>query len=162
MRWIDVVTADGLLRHTSPKENSDLFEGLCGGGGNFGVVTELEFALYKVPEFFGGTLVYSGKLAEAALSFFRDWIKTVPDELTSSLTILKYPSFSVVPAALRGQLQVFLRAVLTGESAEGKACLQAWRDWHVPESDTLHCMPFGGDRCYYERSGFAFCRVRHL
>lgn len=58
IRSIDIVTTDGVLRHASPTENEDLFWGVQGGGGNFGVVTALEFNLYPVPTVFGGHLVY--------------------------------------------------------------------------------------------------------
>jgi FAD/FMN-containing dehydrogenase len=63
LRRIDIVTADGALRHASSSENSDLFWGLRGGGGNFGVVTAMEFDLYPVPTIYGGNLIYGGELA---------------------------------------------------------------------------------------------------
>src|SRR5262249_46186546 len=89
VRWIEIVTADGQLRRASSVEHSDLFWGLRGGGGNFGVVTAMEFALYPVATIYGGNLTYPAELAGSALRFFRDWIKAVPDELTSSIAILK-------------------------------------------------------------------------
>jgi FAD/FMN-containing dehydrogenase len=141
VRSIDIVTADGVLRHADATENSDLFWGLRGGGGNFGVVTAIEFALYPVATIYGGSLVYPGELAGDALRFFRDWTKTVPDELTSSIAIMKFPSLPQVPEALRGKAQVIVRAAFAGEAAQGDALMQPWLAWHAPTSNGLHQMP---------------------
>ncbi len=142
VRSIDLVTEDGALRHASPTENSDLFWGLRGGGGNFGVVTAIEFDLHPVAAIYGGSLIYPGELAADALRFFRDWVKIVPDELTSSIQLLKIPSLPVVPEAMRGQKQVIVRAVYAGDSAKGAALIQPWLDWRAPVSNAFHEMPF--------------------
>jgi FAD/FMN-containing dehydrogenase len=142
VRWIDLVTADGVLRHTSSTEHSDLFWGLRGGGGSFGVVTAMEFDLYPVATIYGGSLTYPGELAGDALRFFREWTRTVPDDLTASLMIVKFPSVPQVPEALRGQVQVIVRAAATGAGARGEALMQPWLDWHTPLSSTLRDMPF--------------------
>ncbi len=81
----------GVLRRASPTEHSDLFWGLRGGGGNFGVVTAMEFSLYPVATLYGGSLTYPGALAGEALRFFRDWTKDLPDEITSLITDLQIP-----------------------------------------------------------------------
>ncbi|HKD76848.1 MAG TPA: FAD-binding protein, partial [Ktedonobacterales bacterium] len=142
VRWIDLVTADGMLRRASPTEHSDLFWGLRGGGGSFGVVTAMEFSLYPVATLFGGSLTYPGELAGDALRFFREWTKTVPDALTSSLMIVKFPALPQVPEAMRGQKQVVVRTAFAGASAQGEALMQPWLDWHTPLGNTLHEMPF--------------------
>jgi hypothetical protein len=142
LRWIDIVTADGVLRHTSPNETSDLFWGLPGGGGNFGVVTAMEFNLYPVATVYGGNLVYPADMASDALRFFRDWIKTVPDELTSSIAIYKFPPLAQLPEAIRGKTQVFLWAAYVGDTDKGQSLLQPWLDWQKPISNTFRQMPF--------------------
>jgi hypothetical protein len=142
VRWIEIVTADGELRRASATENSDLFWGLRGGGGNFGVVTALEFDLYPVAKIYGGHLVYSGDMAVDALRFFREWIKTVPNELTSSIVVLKFPNLPDLPEALRGQVQVMLKAAYIGDADEGAAWIQKWLDWRRPQSNVFHEMPF--------------------
>jgi FAD/FMN-containing dehydrogenase len=142
VRSIDIVTADGVLRHASASENGDLFWGLRGGGGNFGVVTAIEFALYPVATIYGGSLVYPGEFAGEALRFYREWIRTVPDELTSSIALMKFPSVAQVPEALRGKLQVMVRAAFAGAAAQGEAVLWPWLDWHAPTGNTLREMPF--------------------
>jgi FAD/FMN-containing dehydrogenase len=142
VRWIDIVTADGVLRHASPTEHSDLFWGLRGGGGNFGVVTAMAFDLYPVATIYGGNLVYPGGLAGDALRFYRDWITTAPDELTSSIAILKYPPLPELPEALRGKTLVIVRAAFAGGADDGAARIQPWLDWRTPISNTFHAMPF--------------------
>jgi FAD/FMN-containing dehydrogenase len=142
VRSIDLVTADGILRHTSTTENSDLFWALRGGGGNFGVVTALEFGLYPVATVYGGSLIYPPEVAADALRFFRDWVKTAPDELTSSITIMKFPTIPQLPEAMRGKIQVILRAAFTGDAAEGEAHIQKWLNWRAPISSTFRELPF--------------------
>ncbi len=142
VRSIDIVTADGVLRHVSATENSDLFWGLRGGGGNFGVVTALEFGLYPVATVYGGSLVYPGELVGEALRFFRDWTKAVPNELTSSIAIMKFPSVPQVPEALRGKSQVIVRAAFVGDATQGEALMRPWLSWHAPTSNSLREMPF--------------------
>lgn len=142
VRWIDVVTADGVLRRASPTENSDLFWGLRGGGGNFGIVTALSFNLYPVASLYGGNLVYSADGISDVLHFFRDWIKTVPNELTSSLAILRFPSIPQVPEVLRGQTRLIFRAAYVGDAAQGAKWIQQWLDWRKPLENTFRELPF--------------------
>lgn len=142
VRSIDVVTADGTLHHTSLTENSDLFWGLRGGGGNFGVVTSMTFDLYPVPSLYGGSLVYPGPIASEALRFFREWIQVLPDQLTSSIAVFKYPSLPQMPEAMRGKVEVILRAAYVGDPVEGKKFIQPWLDWQKPLRNTFEVMPF--------------------
>jgi FAD/FMN-containing dehydrogenase len=142
LRWIDLVTADGILRHTSPTENSELFWALRGGGGNFGVVTAMECDLYPVPVIYGGSLVYPKESAGEALHFYRDWIRTVPDELTSSIGIIRFPSLPQVPEAFRGKTLVLVMAVFADGAVEGEQWIRPWLNWRAPVSNSFHEMPF--------------------
>src|SRR3954453_6309152 len=77
----DVVTADGRLVHASADENPELFWGLRGGGGNFGIVTSFEYRLHPVgPIAMGGPVIYPGELAGRILRFSREWVKDCADE----------------------------------------------------------------------------------
>ena len=143
VRWIDIVTADGTLRHTSSAENAELFWGLRGGGGNFGVVTEMEFDLYPVTTLYGGALTYPAEQAAQALRFFREWTKGVPDELTASIAVVKFPPIPQVPEALRGKCQVIVKAAYLGDGVGGAPLIQPWLDWQKPLNNTFHQMPFG-------------------
>ena len=142
LRRIEIVTADGTVRHASPSENADLFWGLRGGGGNFGVVTAMEFDLYSLPSVYGGNLVYAGEMARDALRFYRDWIATVPDELSSWLAIMKFPPLPQVPEKFRGKTLVLLVGAFAGHAAEGASHLQRWLDWRPPLENTFHELPF--------------------
>lgn len=142
VHWIDVVTPDGVLRHTSPTENQELFWALCGGGGNFGVVTAMEFALYPLATLYGGNLVYPGALAGDALRFYRQWVKSVPDELTSSFAIIKYPPMPQLPDAIRGKTLVMLRAAFAGDADKGEKLIRPWLEWQAPLNNSFHQMHF--------------------
>ncbi len=142
VRSVDLVTADGKLVHASADVNSDLFWGLRGAGGNFGVVTAIEISLYPVATLYGGFMVYPGALAADALRFYREWVKTVPDELTSSFAIFNFPNLPFLPEALRGQMQVIVRAAFDGDAADGAPFIQQWLDWHAPLANTFRQMPF--------------------
>ena len=143
VRWIEVVTADGQLRHTSATEHADLFWALRGGGGNFGVVTAMQFSLYPMMTVYGGSLTYPAETAGDALGFYRDWTRQLPDEMTASIAIVKYPDIPQMPEALRGKTQVILRAAYDGTAKLGEALLQPWLDWQEPMGNTFHEMSFG-------------------
>src|SRR5690606_20235033 len=84
----EVVTADGEILWASDHENSDLFWALRGGGGSFGVVTGMEIRLYPVTTVYGGNLYYPAEMAKEVMTRFREWIKTTPEELTSSVVLM--------------------------------------------------------------------------
>jgi FAD/FMN-containing dehydrogenase len=142
VRWVELVTADGVLRRASPTENNDLFWGLRGGGGSFGVVTALEIDLYPVATVYGGYMTYPAPLISEALRFYRDWVKIAPDEITSSIAIIKAPNLPQIPEAMRGQKLFIFRAVFVGDEAAGAATIQPWLDWQTPTGSTFRQMPF--------------------
>jgi FAD/FMN-containing dehydrogenase len=87
----DVVTADGKFLTASDRENEDLFWGLRGGGGNFGVVTSLEFRLHDVDQVFAGPIFYNLEDAAALFSMFNDFIEDAPEEFGG------FPAFQIAP-----------------------------------------------------------------
>ena len=91
LRSAELVTADGRLLQVNDQNHADLFWGLRGGGGNFGIVTSFEFDLYPVKEIFGGFVVYPLAQGKQALSAYAQWTKTVPDTLTSAVRLVHYP-----------------------------------------------------------------------
>src|SRR3712207_5085281 len=102
VREADVVTADGELLRVSAYEHPDLFWGLKGGGGNFGVVTSLEFALYPLTTVFGGNLFYSLERAPEVLDLYSRWVETLPDEMTTAIAFMNFPPMPELPEPLRG------------------------------------------------------------
>ena len=103
---VDIVTADGRLMHASEQENADLFWGIRGGGGNFGVVTTFEYRLHPLgPKVLAGNRVYPFSQASSILKALREYCEGAPDEMTISAALTgsapgvpagKYLAFEVV------------------------------------------------------------------
>jgi FAD/FMN-containing dehydrogenase len=142
LRSAEVVTADGRLLEVDDQNHPDLFWGLRGGGGNFGIVTSLEFELYPVKEIFGGFLVYPLALGKQALSAYAQWTKRVPDTLTSAVRLVHYPPAPVIPEPLRGVSAIAIMACYTGSTAEGEALVKPLRSIGTPLLDTFRLMPY--------------------
>src|SRR5262249_18565699 len=98
----DVVTADGQLRKASTKDDADLFWALRGGGGNFGVVTSLEYQLHPVAEVLGGMVIYPLDQARDVLRFYRDFCATLSDEAEAYAALLTAPQGMPVVALILG------------------------------------------------------------
>jgi FAD/FMN-containing dehydrogenase len=138
----ELVTADGRLISASQEEHPDLFWGLRGGGGNFGVVTGMEVRLYPVTTVYGGNLYYPADKAKEVYARYRQWIANAPEELTSSVVVMNFPPFPQVPEFLRGKTFVMVRGCYSGPVEEGEKLLSYWRDWQAPLMDDFKAMPF--------------------
>lgn len=116
----EVVTASGETLTASATEHPDLFWALRGGGGNFGVVTRLEFRLYPVVQVHAGMSWYPADRAPDVLARYRDWAGTEPDELNSAVTLQQVPAVPAVPEPLRGARVLAVSAFYLGptEAAE--------------------------------------------
>jgi UDP-N-acetylenolpyruvoylglucosamine reductase len=144
MLQADVVTADGELVRVSADENEDLFWGLGGGGGNFGIVTSLEFGLYPVGTLYGGDLIYPMEKAKEVLEVFARWTKNLPDEWSTGVAFLNVPPLPAVPEPLRGKSVIALRGCYCGGNPEdGEEFLRPVRE-ELGETimDTFGPMPF--------------------
>jgi hypothetical protein len=137
-----VVTADGRLRHASEKENPDLFWGIRGGTGNFGIVTSLEFRLYPVKEFYGGSVFFPAENAREVLQAYGGWVNGLPDTLTSRAVIYNLPPIPVIPEPLRGRWTIAVQGVFLGSETEGADLLQPIRKVAKPVLDTFAMMPY--------------------
>ncbi len=104
LRSADVVTADGRFVTASPTENPDLFWGLRGGGGNFGIVTSFEFQLHPVgPTVLAGPVFHPAGKAAEVLRFYREYAKAAPPELTTILSLRHAPAVPFLPGHLHGK-----------------------------------------------------------
>ena len=139
----DVVTADGRLVHADREHEPDLFWAMRGGGGSFGIVTALEFALYPVREVYAGVLFWPVERASEILHAWRDWTDGVPDEVTSVGRLRKMPQIPEVPEQLRSRSFVFVEAAYTGAEADGIELLRPLRALG-PEIDTFRVVPMTG------------------
>ena len=136
----EVVTADGEVVRAGPHTNADLFWALRGGGGSFGVVTEVEIALYPVAEAFAGWLVWPAERAVAVLGRWAEWTKEAPEEVTSVGRLLQMPPIPEIPEPLRGRQLVVVEAAFMGDEREGRKLLSPLLDLE-PELDTFAIVP---------------------
>jgi FAD/FMN-containing dehydrogenase len=137
---VELVTADGELVRADRNHEPDLFWALRGGGGNFGVVTALEFALHPVAEVYAGALVWDWQHAGRVLARWSEWSATAPDEITTSARILQMPPIPEVPEPLRGRQLVMIDGAYAGDPDAGDAVLGPLRELG-PELDSFGVMP---------------------
>ena len=152
----EIVTADGQLLQISPKENAELFWGIRGGGGNFGIVTSMKFQLHKLSQVVGGMILYPQTNAKEVIQFYREFMKTAPDELTLYCGLLTSPDgFPVV-----GYVGCY-----SGDPDKAEAVLKPLREFGSPIADmvqpksyiemqTMLDAPFPHGNRYYWKSGF--------
>jgi FAD/FMN-containing dehydrogenase len=119
----DVVTASGERLTVSAHEHPDLFWALRGGGGNFGIVTALEFRLHPAEPLYGGMAMFDAARAPEAFARYRDWALDEPDESNTSLAVMTLPPLAQVPEPLRGCRVLALRALYAGDAADGERVL---------------------------------------
>ena len=129
----DVVTADGRLVHASKDENPDLFWGLRGGGGNFGVVTSFEYQLHEVGPLLAGMIVHPATRARELWRFHRDQLAHAPDELTAFAALLHGPD---------GQPIAVDVPAYVGSIHDGERALQPWRTFGPPLADMVAPTPY--------------------
>ena len=129
----DVVTADGRLLTVSADENQDLFWGIRGGSGNFGVVTSLEFGLHEIGPVFGGAVFYPAEKTEKLVKFWREFAAESPDELVTQGGSFRLPD----------GVPVFgIAACYCGALADGEKVLKPLRTFGSPLADALSPMSY--------------------
>jgi FAD/FMN-containing dehydrogenase len=143
LRSAEVVTADGQVLTASATENPDLFWGLRGGGGNFGIVTSFEFDLHPVgPTVAAGPVFYPGDRAEEVMRFYRDFAREVPDELSTLVNLMTAPPAPFLPEDWHGKKLIGLVGCYSGDHEEGMKVLQPIRDLGDPVADLVGPMPY--------------------
>ena len=139
----EVVTATGQLVRASATENPDLFWGLRGGGGNFGIVTTFEYRLHAVgPDVMFAFVFYHGKKAKETLQFYRDYTVAASDEVSSFAILGTIPTSEAYSEEIRDQPYVLLAALYAGSVEEGKRVLQPLREFDTPLLDFSAPMPY--------------------
>ena len=138
-----VVTADGRIRTVDADHDPDLFWALRGAGkGRFGIVTELRIGLVPVTTLYGGGIYYPASSATAVLHAFGPWAKSLPEETTTSVAMLRLPDIPDVPPPLRGQFVVHLRVAHLGSFADGERLLAPMRTVAPSMVDMVAEMPY--------------------
>ena len=138
-----VVIADGRVLTASKHENADLFWGLRGGGGNFGIVTRFDVQLHPLGDVLGGMLIYPIERAREVIRVYRDFVKDAPDELFTILALMTAPSIPELPQELQGQLVPAILVCYSGDPHEGASVLQPLRDFEPPAADLLKVTAYG-------------------
>lgn len=139
----DVVTADGQPLHASAAAHPDLFWALRGGGGNFGVVTQYEFALQPVgPEIFAGLIVYPFEQAKQVLTQYRDFVDGAPEELTAWIVLRHAPPLPFLPSEVHGSKVVVVALAYCGEVARAEGIVAPLTKFGSPHGTHLGAMPY--------------------
>lgn len=134
----DVVTASGELVRASPTEHRDLFWGLRGGGGNFGVVTAFEFELHDLgPEVLSGLVVHPFADAESVLQQYRQALENAPDELTCWVVMRQAPPLPFLPAEWHGKEVLVLAMCYCGDLEAGEKATAGLRAIGRPIADVV-------------------------
>jgi FAD/FMN-containing dehydrogenase len=140
---IELVTPEGQRVRTDAEHDPDLFWAMRGGGGNFGVVTAIEFRLYPVSSVYGGWLIWPWEDSQRVMERWVEWTRTAPDEVTSMARIMQLPPIPDVPEMLRGRQIVVVSAAFLGTKEDGESVLGPMRELR-PEIDTFETMePLG-------------------
>src|SRR4029453_2333426 len=133
---VDLVTAGGEFVKASETENADLFYGVRGGGGNFGIVTEFKFRLHPVgPTVFAGPIFWRMDEAPELLRFYRDWSSELPDEMMTILGQRREPSTEFVPPELHGELAVKVTSCSSASLEEGETAVGPRKAFGSPVLD---------------------------
>ncbi len=140
---VDLVTAEGELVKASEDENPELFWGVRGGGGNFGVVTSFEFRLNPLgPMVMAGPVFWLMENAAEVLRFYRDWITNVPDELTTVLLFRKAPVSPIIPQELQLKPVVAVICTYAGPVEDGEKVVRPLKEFGSVVHDLCQPKPF--------------------
>ena len=129
----DIVTADGQFLTASATENEDLFWGVRGGGGNFGVITSFEYQLHPVGQVLAGMVIHPFEKAKEVLKFYRDFSSAIPDEVNTVAGLLTTPD---------GQPAIAIIACHSGSIEAGEEALRPLREFGPPLADQIHPMSY--------------------
>lgn len=144
VRSLELVTADGRIRTVSADQDPDLFWAARGGKCNFGVVTAAEIDLVPLRDVYAGELCYPAEdPAQAAhvLRSYLDWAEEQPDEMSSSVTLVRLPDLPQVPDEWRGRSLLQVHLVFIGDAAQGARLVAPLRALH-PEKDSCAQVPY--------------------
>ena len=138
----DVVTADGKFLIASEKQNEDLFWAIRGGGGNFGVLTSLEFRVHPVKDIYGGPMFFELKHIKDVLNFYRDYIKDAPEEMGCFPAFQIAPPLPFIPENRHGDTFVAMVACWAGPLDKGEKMLKPFHDVAPVVAEFVGPMPY--------------------
>ncbi|UCD34748.1 MAG: FAD-binding oxidoreductase [Nitrospiraceae bacterium] len=136
----DIITAGGRKLRASADENPDLFWSVRGGGGNFGIATSFTFSLHPVDHVTGGMVLYPLDKAGKVLRFYRDFIESAPDELTTMAALMKAPPLFLI-RGLQEEPMIAVHVCHCGSPREGELVLRPLRTFCTPLHHMIRVMP---------------------
>jgi hypothetical protein len=139
---VELVTATGEVLHVDEDHHPDLFWALRGGGGNFGVVTRLQYRLHDVPEIVGGMLLLPA--TAETIARFMELAVAAPDELGAIANVMPAPPMPFIPQERHGELVIMALMAYAGGPAAAEAVLAPFRAIATPVADLLASMPYSG------------------
>lgn len=145
-----VVTMDGRVTSVSRNENGNLFWALLGGGGAFGIITEMEIGLIPNPTVFGGSIMFPIERASEVFAAYHSWSEALPDSVTSAVDIMHFPPLPIVPEPLRDQCVVIVNACAATDEATGEALMAPIRALPVPIMDDFCAFPYSESARVYK------------
>jgi FAD/FMN-containing dehydrogenase len=138
-----MVTARGEKLTLSESENPDLFWAIRGGGGNFGVVTEYEYRLHEVgPEILAGLIVFPFSQAKQVLQQYREFVKSIPEELNVWVVLRKAPPLPFLPAEVHGKEVIVLPMFYAGDPRVGEKLIAPLRKFGNAHGEHIGAMPY--------------------
>jgi FAD/FMN-containing dehydrogenase len=147
----DIVTADGDFLVANAEEHPDLFWGLRGGGGNYGVVTSFRYRLHPLgPTVLAGLVAWPMTQAGEVLRFFRDFVADAPDEVGVMANLRLAPALPAFPEELHGQPIVALIVCYAGPIDEGREVLRPVREFRAPALDTVGPKPYVAHQAMFD------------
>ena len=150
---VDLVTAAGEFVTASETENADLFWGVRGGGGNFGIVTEFEFNLNALgPTVVAGPIFWPIEDSPKVMRFYRDWIANAPDDLMTIIVHRKAPPLPFVPQELHGKPIVGVVCCYAGPVEEGQKVVKPMKEFGRPVLDLCEPKPFVAHQSMFDPS----------
>jgi hypothetical protein len=144
VRAVELVTAGGEQVRADADQNADLFWALRGGGGDFGVVTALELELFAIERVYAGSLMWPVMHAGEILPAYLEWIRDLPEEITTGVRFLTLPPLPEVPEPLRANPVIDVTGAYVGDAAEGAALVDELRGLAEPLIDGWAEMPASG------------------
>ncbi len=141
VNWFKVITPNGEIVTASMTEHSELFWALRGGKGGFGVVVETQIRLVELTTFYGGSIAFSEADIEKVLRGWVAWTHTAPDEVTTSVAIMRFPSIPEMPEMMRGKTFLMLRFAYPGSADDGQRHASALLALAEPAFGSLDVQP---------------------
>ena len=126
---VELVTADGELRRIDHDNETDLFWAVRGGGGNYGVVTTLEFDLFPAPEIYAGALFFPFERSLEVMQAWHEYVSAgLPDEISTWAKLLRFPPLEDIPEMVRGQSFAVIQTAYLGSEADGAELIRPLTD----------------------------------